>query len=236
MHIIEKQFDIIYNVDIRNIYRNSQDVTIHYEDVTSNSFVQKCGFLIWTPPMPELLKHASYISLDEYQLFKSLSPHVYSASLMRATNTKRNNPIAYYSETVSNKINHGVTVELDIEGALNYDNKNVTQYNEMVKHARIITVLQLGRSVTNKNKINGIAKNHYKLHLNSTNIDIFNTITWPYMYKWAPHEVSRGNHWKVLDLQGHHRTWYAGASVCFESVKSVLEYNNLLLRNLGNIK
>ena len=40
----------------------------------------------------------------------------------------------------------------------------------------------------------------------------------------------KGNHWDVFALQGFHRTWYAGASVCFESVKSVMEYNNLLLR------
>ena len=42
--------------------------------------------------------------------------------------------------------------------------------------------------------------------------------------------MMKGNHWDVFALQGFHRTWYAGASVCFESVKSVMEYNNLLLR------
>ena len=100
---------------------------------------------------------------------------------------------------------------------------------------RITTFLQLGKTSISTNKLNGIAKNHYKNSHGATNIDIFNTITWPYFYKWAPDQVSRGNHWKVYNLQGHQRTWYAGASVSFESVKSVMEYNNLLLRNLGII-
>ena len=37
---------------------------------------------------------------------------------------------------------------------------------------------------------------------------------------------------QVLDIQGIWRTWYAGPSVCLESVKSALEYNNLLLRQM----
>ena len=33
-------------------------------------------------------------------------------------------------------------------------------------------------------------------------------------------------------MQGRNNMWYGGSSVSFESVKSVLEYNNLLLRQM----
>ena len=115
------------------------------------------------------------------------------------------------------------------------NDRNLKVYNEDVKTPRIMTVLQLGRAPENKNHLNGIIRRHYSEKFgNSSDIDIFNTIVWPYFYKWPPHELSKGNHWKVFELQGNMKTWYAGASVSFESVKSVMEYNNLLLRQLGN--
>ena len=33
-------------------------------------------------------------------------------------------------------------------------------------------------------------------------------------------------------MQGKHGIWYAGSSVSFESVKSVVEYNKILLSNM----
>ena len=100
---------------------------------------------------------------------------------------------------------------------------------------RLTTFIQLGRLASNEAKLNEIARTHYENGFNATDIEIFSTISWPYFYKWSPHELANGNHWKVFEMQGNHRTWYAGASVCFESVKSVMEYNTLLLRQSGNI-
>ena len=85
----------------------------------------------------------------------------------------------------------------------------------------------------NEMESNEIVRSHYEKGFNATDIEFLDTITWQYFYKWAPHELAQGNHWKVFDIQGTNRTWYAGSSVCFESVKSVMEYNKLLLRQLG---
>ena len=231
----EEQLDIRFNIDIKMIYRNNKGVRIHYEDATSQLLVEKCDFLIWTPPMPDLLKHLSKPSKVERHLFKSLTSHVAASSLMSATGTIRNRPLVYYQQSISEKLDYAVTSDMDVEGALTYCDTNVTQYDEMNDTPRIITFLQRGRLASNEEKLNEIAKMHYQKRFNSTNIEIFNTRMWPYFYKWAPKEISNGNHWKVFEMQGNHRTWYAGASVCFESVKSVMEYNNLLLRQLGNV-
>ena len=45
-------------------------------------------------------------------------------------------------------------------------------------------------------------------------------------------KILSGRIWDVFSLQGTERTWYAGASASFESVKSVMEYNKLLLRQM----
>ena len=41
--------------------------------------------------------------------------------------------------------------------------------------------------------------------------------------------------WRILELQGRYGMWYAGSSVRFESVKSVVEYNKILVSNMQNI-
>ena len=65
-------------------------------------------------------------------------------------------------------------------------------------------------------------------------------------------DASNGSHWDVFNLQvspslelfslvmttlgpfpqGVHGMWYAGSSVIFESVPAVMEYNELLLRQM----
>ena len=68
----------------------------------------------------------------------------------------------------------------------------------------------------------------------ATDIEFLSTISWPYFYRWNNTDLENLNHWNVFSMQGQKRTWYAGASVSFESVKSVMEYNNLLIRQIGN--
>ena len=43
-------------------------------------------------------------------------------------------------------------------------------------------------------------------------------------------QLSAGYLWDTFEIQGTNRTWYAGSSVSFESVRSVMAYNKLLLR------
>ena len=91
-------------------------------------------------------------------------------------------------------------------------------------------VYQLGKNYSDEAHLNQLAKDYLTEGFDYTDIHLFNTISWPYFYRWSPYEVMKGNHWDVFALQGVYRTWYAGSSVSFESVKSVMEYNNLLLR------
>ena len=44
--------------------------------------------------------------------------------------------------------------------------------------------------------------------------------------------MQAGRLWEVFSVQGRSRTWYIGSSVSFEAIRSVMEYNNLLIRNM----
>jgi len=73
---------------------------------------------------------------------------------------------------------------------------------------------------------------HYTA-LNATNIEFLNIKAWKYFPRWSPELVNAGAHWDIFDMQGKGNMWLAGSSFVFESVFSVLEYNNLLIKQAG---
>ena len=75
-------------------------------------------------------------------------------------------------------------------------------------------------------------RSHYEEGFNAISVEILRTISWEYFYRWSPGEMKEGRLWDVISLQGRSRTWYIGSSVSFEAIRSVMEYNNLLLRNM----
>ena len=123
----EEQFDIRFNTAILNIDRTDVDVSIRYKNANSGLLTEKCGFLIWSPPMPDLLSYLSRPTQQELDLFTSLSSHGVRATVMRATGTIRNRPLSYYRESIQKKIDGGVVCDMDVEATLNYCETNCSQ-------------------------------------------------------------------------------------------------------------
>uniref|UniRef100_A0A1I8HFM1 Amino_oxidase domain-containing protein n=1 Tax=Macrostomum lignano TaxID=282301 RepID=A0A1I8HFM1_9PLAT len=60
--------------------------------------------------------------------------------------------------------------------------------------------------------------------------DTLASITFNYMPRYTIPEIADGVLWRILDqVQGFRRTWFTGHSVSFDSVKSVMKYNKMLL-------
>ena len=79
-----ENLDIRFNSTINTIYRNGKDIRIEYEDQYSDHQIEKCNFLIWTPPMPELLSYLDSPSADELELFNPLASHVLVSTRFKA--------------------------------------------------------------------------------------------------------------------------------------------------------
>ena len=62
-----------------------------------------------------------------------------------------------------------------------------------------------------------------------SSIEYANQKVWRYFPHYSSKELTNGVLWDILEMQGIYKTWYIGSSVSFESLKSVLEYNKLLL-------
>ena len=75
-------------------------------------------------------------------------------------------------------------------------------------------------------------RSHYEDGFGASSVEILRSISWEYFYRWSPQEMQEGRLWDVFSVQGRSRTWYIGSSVSFEAIRSVMEYNNLLVRNM----
>ena len=235
-----ERFDIRFLASIQNIDRNENGVKIDYRDSMSKEHTENCGFLIWTPPMPDLLQYLTRPTQEETRLFTSLTPHIFVSTLIKGQKNMPNSPKIFFRQALEDKIEGGVTSDGDIETVLDYCEKDCSsadlKYRNVPGFNNIRNLHQLRKTAINEIESNEIIRNYYKNGYNATDIEILDTLTWQYFYKWNPDELTQGNHWKVFDIQGINRTWYAGASVSFESVKSVMEYNKLLLRQFDKSK
>ena len=224
-----EQLDVHFEVDIDVIHRSANGSELHYWK-RNMQYRHWCDFLIWAAPMTEFLKNIRVPTKSEKQYFGTLTHKIYSTSLMHANNSTRNGPIAMYAENIERKTEHSILQDIDMDGIFLQD---LSTYKDFKVERRLTTVCQYGKDYINEAELHAIVKKHYSTGFTHTDIEIFNTISWPYFYRWNPHEVADGIHWKVFNMQGVHRTWYAGSSVSFETIKSVMEYNNLLLRQMS---
>ena len=64
-----------------------------------------------------------------------------------------------------------------------------------------------------------------------TGVQIRKQYTWDYFYRFDQAGLERGGPWAIISQQGINRTFYIGASACFESVNDVTNYNLLLMRH-----
>eukprot|EP00092_Neocalanus_flemingeri_P103159 GFUD01131981.1.p1 GENE.GFUD01131981.1~~GFUD01131981.1.p1 ORF type:complete len:527 (-),score=102.25 GFUD01131981.1:408-1988(-) len=237
-NIVQKEnLDIRFNTDIYSITRLQNRVALK---IWKGSYLkpEHCDFMIWTPPMSDLLRTLTDTRHEEYNLFKGLKPEFLTASLVDMRNSVRNGPYSAFMYNLDRKVEGGVTGEASMMGFLTPDigtPEGIAEYNGNQSQLLTISVLQLGKECQDEKTLNQILQDHYTKGFNATDLEILNTITWPYFPRWSPEETGQARHWQVFNMQGKQKVWYAGSSVSFESIRGVMEYNNLLLRKMNKI-
>lgn len=217
--VAKERFDIKYNVDISLVLRDSNNrVTLLYKNQYQNRLSEDCDFLVWTPPMPELIKVLSNPTMEERELFSPLFHHVFVSSIIKDTGTIRNRPYVLYQQSLEdgnqNKTDGEIIAELDVEGELNYCDeidgslpsgctKPKKDYDQL-RTTRITTALELRRNKVDNARSREILRKHYVDGFGATNLDIIHSKEWEYFYRWSPEELQKGNHWNVFDMQGKH--------------------------------
>jgi len=129
---------------------------------------------------------------------------------------------------------NGILIDFDFSGLLRpgiQTPEGIAAYDGL-KGLQTRTCLQMGKKKSNEADLKAILKEHYMNGFDAKTLEILRMKTWTYFPRWNPEDASNGSHWDVFNLQGVHGMWYAGSSVIFESVPAVMEYNELLLRQM----
>ena len=177
----------------------------------------------------------------ENAIFSKLKSAYYTTTLINSEGYKRGlSPTEYWVRNVYGKQDDLLWSVRDPYSSVNgykgalYQNNTYPTGNDG-KSMRTTVCYQYGLSRPNRNRVNQILKNAFKQN-GATKVNILKTAIWRYFPRFSPVDSQRGILWDILDIQGKYGIWYAGSSVIFESVKSVVEYNKLLVRSMQPIK
>ena len=198
-------------------------------------------FLIWTPEMKESLPLWGNHFEKEAEYFNKTDIHYFTTAIIDTINETRSiSPVLYFLKSNHSEIyGNRVIAQRDSYGAINeftgplYQNatypisKDNSNFTTTVNY--IMTKIKQSKSELNRTFIEN------KQNLQANQISVFKMEQWRYFPRYSEEDMESGILWRILELQGKYGMWYAGSSVCFESVKSVVEYNKILVSNMKNI-
>ena len=177
----EEDLNVTYNVDIVGVSRTSSGTNL---DIWSDSRMEteSCDFLVWTPPMADLLRVLKDPSLEEQRLFSTLQPEYYTASLIDTMDGVRHSPYTAYMEQWEKRPEHGVLADIDFSGLLTpgiQTPEGLAAYNNL-EGLQTRSCLQIGKKKSSEADLKDILKEHYMNGFNAKAMDILNMKTWTY--------------------------------------------------------
>lgn len=248
--ILSKGFQFLWaeiarqtNLDIR--LSNPVRKIIHLPH--SNKFLVKywkCGrwyrelfdFVIVTPTMKYMSNIITFPPKAK-EMFDKAFNYYYTTSLVDTDyGAKRGlTPQDYFTYNINSKEESAVWVHRDSYAALNYiTDSNYTKGlfpdgpdGQFIQSS---VYYQFSKQRPDWATLTRKLKDHVLNTEKVTNFKIKERTIWNYFPRYSVSDMATGILWDIFDLQGEHGMWYIGSSVSFESVKSVVDYNNLLLR------
>jgi hypothetical protein len=228
-----ENIDVRFDVDISRIYRRNDKVLIKYS--TSRDWAE-FDFLIWTPSLSSTL-HLIDPSEKEKELFSGLTTTWCTTTLFDSTYGNRgDSPIDFWFSTIEKKRDHGVWEQRDSYGTVNTHHGPEYQNGSLPggpdgQYIRTGVAYQYGREKPDESSLDEIFRQHFT-NLDAAEVKVIQKDIWEYFPRFSPQKMASGALWDIFDNQGSRRTWFVGSSVILESVKSVLEYNKLLVSKM----
>ena len=177
----------------------------------------------------------------EVEYFSKTDIHYFTTAIIDTINETRSiSPIIYFLKSNHSEIyDNRVIAQRDSYSAINkftgplYQNAT---YPMSKDNSSFMTTVNYIMAKTKQSKTELIRKfTEQKQHLKANLALIFKMEQWRYFPRYSEEDMESGILWRILELQGKYGMWYTGSSVCFESVKSVVEYNKILVSNMKNI-
>ena len=241
MKIAEKEnLHIRYNSKVTNV-DFSKDGSINVSIGTADQIkVEEYDFVVWAiPAINSLWSFTGTDMTKEYELFSKMTHSYFSTSLVDEIGTKRSSaPEDWFYSNIVNKTSNIVWANRDSYSVLN--NIHGPSYEQGLnetagdgKEDRTMVFYQYSNSEEmplTKDLMCKLRK--HLVSMGVTSYSVVDQYKWLYFPRFTQQQTEEGNHWKMLDIQGKKKVWYIGSSVSFESVKSVVEYNLLLINRM----
>eukprot|EP00092_Neocalanus_flemingeri_P108385 GFUD01139200.1.p1 GENE.GFUD01139200.1~~GFUD01139200.1.p1 ORF type:complete len:607 (-),score=105.93 GFUD01139200.1:135-1955(-) len=232
--IFEKEkLDVRFQTDIVSLKRKTNGLYLKtWENFKAKT--ELCDFLIWTPEVSKLLQTLDIPTKEEKHLLGSLTPQIYHAHLIDVEGGVRHSPLTAFMTNVLSNEEYGVTWTTDTAGLLSgfKTPEDMAKYDNTTGLRTMSALHAPSNQFANEGFLKRKMRDHLIKGFNVTSVEFLSTIAWTYFPRWNPVELGEGRHWDLFKMQGQNRIWYAGASASFESVRSVVSYNNRLLKQM----
>jgi len=235
-NIIEKEgLNIKYNVNIIKIRRSENDIFIRNKVGRGPRTWDRYDFIIWSPEMKTSLRYWD-CRKDEAYYFSRTRPTWFTTALVDTLGAKKGpSPIDYWVDNINKRRQGAIWGQRDSYAAIrNYTGPDYQsgKFKSGNDDSPIRTTVTY--------QMNDCRPSRFRLRrkllkalrdIGATKINLAVMKTWRYFPRYNIKDLSRGILWRILEMQGKYNMWYTGSSVSFESVKSVVEYNKLLVHN-----
>lgn len=188
----------------------------------------------------------------EHKLFGKTSYTYFTTAIVNSTGGLRAlSPILYWYDNIVSKIDHIVWGQRDSYAVLNgYFGENYQKgvYPNGNDTSKVQTnvVYLMGKEPIDPRHSSRDKERLVKsiqstaAGIGASEVHVRDLITWKYFPRYSPEDMERKILWDIVKYQGKKNMWYLGSSVIFESVKSVIEYNKMMVKNMkkpmsGNI-
>ena len=133
-------------------------------DLISNHGVERCDWLVWTPPVSDLLTTLDNPQYREHKLLSGQTHVTFTVNLVDVKNYKEG-PYNVYNANLDRKTEHGVTSDGDWRGLLSpgaQTEEGVERYRgESRRRLRTLRSLQLSRQECSVEQCNRALEQHY---------------------------------------------------------------------------
>jgi len=220
------QMNVIFDAQIKSINRSLEDsyspISI---EVSINGEVQNmdCDFLIITSPLKESLDFLSDATNEEKEIFSSLKASTLISTLYRSkVKDSKERAVTYYPDKIAKGHPGRLYAERNSQLAIYPERPPPTD-------VRFSIAYQYFESESEKDEDSKILLEDLK-QLEYEEVEILESRTWNYFPRFDQEGLNNRYPWRIIDMQGTNKTWYAGSSACFESIEDVISYNHLLFR------